>query len=80
VAREYQQAAQWQPELSRAVATPRVCVVELAGVDHTFSRAAWRASVAEATLAWLRERFPDMANPGAVPRLRSMEVNRCIES
>jgi exosortase A-associated hydrolase 1 len=74
VAREFQQAAHVQPELSRAVETPRVRTVEFPGIDHTFSRAAWRASVTRSTLEWLRGRFPGQLEAEARPANGLMEV------
>jgi exosortase A-associated hydrolase 1 len=74
VAGEFQQAAQRHPELSRAMGTPRVSMAAFPGIDHTFSRAAWRASIARATLEWLGERFPGQIRAAAEPANTLMEV------
>jgi exosortase A-associated hydrolase 1 len=74
VAREFQQAAELHPELSRALETPRMSIAEFPGIDHTFSRAAWRAKIADVTLEWLRGRFPGQIAVDGTPAKGLMEV------
>lgn len=73
VAEEFRLAAAHPGALAAALRRSPARVLELPGADHTFSSPRLQDEVTGATLAWLRERFPDEFTEAAVPMLHTNE-------
>ena len=58
-AREFEDAAAASDTWRRLLGEPRVRRCDLGDADHTFSRRAWRDTVAQWTVAWLRRQSGD---------------------
>jgi len=54
-AREFLSLTSHQKAWKKAMSRPRVCVYEVEGADHTFSKAVWHEKVCRKTVEWVRD-------------------------
>lgn len=54
-AREFLSLARHHKTWKRAISRPEVCMFEVPGADHTFSKAAWHEQVCHKTIEWVSE-------------------------
>lgn len=64
-AAEFKQLANESAEWRALLENKPVHIVDVAGANHTFSRAEWRAVVEHETADWLSENFPNVSNSSA---------------
>ncbi|MDE2442666.1 MAG: hydrolase 1, exosortase A system-associated, partial [Betaproteobacteria bacterium] len=57
-AKEFIETTRIDPAWQQILVQKRVSRREISDADHTFSSAAWRLAVEEATLAWLQKSMP----------------------
>ncbi|MEO8974337.1 MAG: hydrolase 1, exosortase A system-associated [Casimicrobiaceae bacterium] len=74
VAAEFKAHSAGTAALATSLARQSISRVDFPGVDHTFSRAEWRAAGADATLAWLRSQFAQWLLPARAVVLVPPEV------